>query len=185
MNITEWTAQNIKRLRESRKLTLEGAAKATGVSRSMLAQIEKGETNPTIGVLWKIANGFKVSFTSLVECPREATALVRAERITPLQEDGGKYLNYPLFPFEEERQFELYRIVILPGGELQAQPHIAGTEEYVTVFAGRAEITTDGQTFVLCEGDALRFHADTAHSYRNCGEETVQMSMLIYYSQKK
>ena len=46
---------------QQKKLTLDAAAGLTGVSRSMLAQIEKGEVNPTISVLWKIANGYKSS----------------------------------------------------------------------------------------------------------------------------
>ena len=66
MDITNTIAANAKRIREEKKLTLDAAASATGVSRSMLAQIEKGEVNPTISVVWKIANGYKVSFTSLV-----------------------------------------------------------------------------------------------------------------------
>ena len=67
MNVNDVIAQNVRAARERKKLTLDGAAELTGVSRSMLAQIEKGEVNPTISVVWKIANGFKVSFTSLVE----------------------------------------------------------------------------------------------------------------------
>lgn len=60
-------SENARRLREEKRLTLDEAARLTGVSRSMLAQIEKGDVNPTISMVWKIANGYKVSFTSLVE----------------------------------------------------------------------------------------------------------------------
>ena len=67
MEITSRIAANAKRLREEKKLTLDAAANLTGVSRSMLAQIEKGEVNPTISVLWKIANGLKVPYTRLME----------------------------------------------------------------------------------------------------------------------
>ena len=67
MDVTNIVAANARKLREQKKLTLDAAAAVTGVSRSMLAQIEKGEVNPTISVLWKIANGYKVSFTSLLE----------------------------------------------------------------------------------------------------------------------
>ena len=77
MDITNRIASNAKRLREQKKLTLDAAANLTGVSRSMLAQIEKGEVNPTISVLWKIANGYKVSFTSLVEDQGEAVCVIR------------------------------------------------------------------------------------------------------------
>ena len=66
MDVTSVVAMNIKSIREQKKLTLDAASEITGVSRSMLSQIEKGDVNPTISVLWKIANGYKVSFTSLV-----------------------------------------------------------------------------------------------------------------------
>lgn len=67
MDVNGVVAANVKAIRERKRLTLDAAAAATGVSRSMLAQMEKGEVNPTISVLWKIANGYKVSFTFLVE----------------------------------------------------------------------------------------------------------------------
>ena len=73
MDINLTVAQNIKHIREEKKLTLDAAASITGVSRSMLAQIEKGDVNPTISILWKIANGYKVSFTSLVDDHNDAT----------------------------------------------------------------------------------------------------------------
>ena len=57
MELQKMIGANVKAARERRKLTLDAAALLTGVSRSMLAQIEKGDVNPTISVLWKIANG--------------------------------------------------------------------------------------------------------------------------------
>ena len=48
MDISKTTARNIKRIRENKKMTLDAAAAATGVSRSMLSQIERGDANPTI-----------------------------------------------------------------------------------------------------------------------------------------
>lgn len=58
-NIGHIVAENLKRLREERKLSLDAVAKCSGVSKSMLGQIERGVTNPTISTLWKIANGLK------------------------------------------------------------------------------------------------------------------------------
>ena len=90
MDVNKIIAQNVKKLREKRKLTLDAASEITGVSRSMLAQIEKGDVNPTISVLWKIANGYKVSFTSIIEeSPQETVSVLRAAE--PLLEDGGRY----------------------------------------------------------------------------------------------
>ena len=49
-------AKNIKRLREENKLSMEELAKLSGVSKSMLAQVERGKGNPTLSTLWKISN---------------------------------------------------------------------------------------------------------------------------------
>lgn len=181
MDVTNIVAFNIKTIREQKKLTLDAAAELTGVSRSMLAQIEKGDVNPTISVLWKIANGYKVSFTSLVEKKDSETCVVRQRDIQPLQEDDGKYRNYPIFPFDEKKLFELYRIVIEPRGELSAQPHLTGSEEYITVFAGEVEIVVANERFSLSLGDSIRFHANIPHIYRNTGNCRAELSMLIYY----
>ena len=184
MDLQKVIANNIKGIREKKKLTLDGAAMQTGVSRSMLAQIEKGDVNPTISILWKIANGYKVSFTSLVENSTENALLIRADDVTPLIEDKEKYLNFPAFPFQESRLFETYRIQIEPDGFLKAQPHMAGTEEYITVFSGSVEICANNESYQLFVGDSLRFKADVEHSYKNIGKHTVQLSMLIYYGKE-
>ena len=182
MDITTTIAANTRRLREQKKLTLDTAASITGVSRSMLAQIEKGEVNPTISVLWKIAKGYKVSFTSLVEKQGDPVSVIRQADMQPLTEDDGRYLNYPIFAFDEKKLFETYRIVIEAGGALTAQPHLKGAEEYVTVFAGQVEITVMDEVFPLAKGDSIRFYADTPHAYRNTGEEPDALSMLIFYN---
>ena len=54
-------AGNIRRLRKEKKLTMEKLAKLSGVSKSMLAQIERGDGNPTISTLWKIQKLFSLS----------------------------------------------------------------------------------------------------------------------------
>ena len=77
--------------------------------------------------------------------------------------------------------FETYRIVIEPSGALSAQPHLNGSEEYITVFAGAVEIGVADETFRLAKGDSIRFAANVPHTYRNVGSETAELSMLIFY----
>lgn len=178
MIIYKIIAQNVKKLREKRKLTLDAVSEITGVPRSMLAQIEKGDVNPTISVLWKIAGGYKVSFTSLLE--QETVSVLRAAE--PLLEDGGRYLNYPAFAFDENKGFETYRIVIKPQGSLSAQPHLKGAEEFITVFEGSVAITAGDKTYNLNTGDSIRFMANVPHAYANTGSTDAELHMLIYYN---
>lgn len=184
MDVNQNVSRNVRRIREEKKLTLEAVAAMTGVSRSMLSQIEKGDANPTIAVLWKIANGLKVSFTTLIEGLPEDATVVPAAEIAPLPEDGGRFINYPIFPFDEKKRFETYRIVLEPDGTLAAQPHLAGTEEYITVFTGVLDITVGGELYRLAKGDSIRFKADVEHTYRNGGSEMAELSMIIHYSEQ-
>lgn len=182
MDVTSVVAANVKRIREQKKLTLDAAAEATDMSQSMLAQIEKGDVNPTISVLWKIANGYKVSFTSLVERENDTISVIRQEANGVLEADSERYRNYPVFPFDEKTLFETYRIVIEPSVFLAAEPHLNGSKEYITVFSGQAEIIVNGECIRLSEGDSARFRANAPHAYRNTGDAPAQLSMLIYYS---
>ena len=82
-------AANIKRLREERKLSMEELAKFSGVSKSMIAQIERGAGNPTLSTLWKISNGLKVPFDSLTVRPKTQHEMVKISEIQPLFENEG------------------------------------------------------------------------------------------------
>src|SRR5665648_111064 len=124
MDVNKIVSTNLKAIRESKKLSLDQAAKLTGVSKSMLGQIERGDTNPTISVLWKIANGLKVSFSSIIEKTLSNAEIIRYDEIVPLKENDGKYINYPIFPFDESRKFETYHIEILTKEEHNTNKHI-------------------------------------------------------------
>jgi transcriptional regulator with XRE-family HTH domain len=182
MDVNLIVAGNLKAIRESKKLSLDQAAKLTGVSKSMLGQIERGEVNPTISVVWKIANGLKISFTSLLDNARSDVETVRKFEIIPLIEDGDRFFNYPVFTFDETRRFEQYLIEINPGGAMEAEPHLIGTEEFITSFQGEVVINVAGKDFFLADGDSIHFKSDVSHSYRNHGEETVRLHMTIFYN---
>lgn len=174
-------ADNLRRLREDRKLSLDRAAEATGVSKSMLGQIERGESNPSITTLWKIASGLKVSFTALVNAPQPDAVLVDQGAVKPLTGDGGRYRVYPLFPYEEGRRFELYTVEIEPGGSFASDSHGEKTQEFVTVFDGVLTLTTGDRTHVLKRGDSISFRADRPHIYGNGAKAQARLSLVIHY----
>jgi transcriptional regulator with XRE-family HTH domain len=180
-NLSELIGENLKRLRAEGGLSLDAVAKLSGVSKSMLGQIERGEVNPTISTVWRIANGLKVSFSSLVTRAQDDAEIIARADVEPLIEDAGRVRNYPLFPFDAERGFETYAIDIDPGGYLQADAHIAGTQEFITLHAGRLAMRVAEEEHLLGHGDAMRFKADVPHSYHNPGAETASLSLVIHY----
>ena len=85
----EVIAANLREIRDSRHLSLDQLSDLTGVSKSMLRQIETGRSSPTIATIWKIANGLRVSFTALLRKPtipadsRNISSLIPSPRRTP------------------------------------------------------------------------------------------------------
>lgn len=67
-------AVNLKRIRKSKSMSLDQVSEQTGVSKSMLAQIERGTANPSLGVLGKITSGLRIEFQELIQ-PREWTVV--------------------------------------------------------------------------------------------------------------
>jgi transcriptional regulator with XRE-family HTH domain len=180
-NLNSVISMNLKRIREDKKLSLDKVAQMTGVSKSMLGQIERGESNPTVTTVWKIANGLKVSFTSLLNQPESDTVIVTKKDVEPMIEDNGKYKVYPFFPYEDERRFEVYKVEIEKGGYLSAEPHGQETYEFITVFDGEITIRVDDEEYTVKKGDSIKFRADKPHSYHNSGHEVTRVSMVIYY----
>ena len=172
--------KNIKRLREEKKLSMDELVRLSGISKSMLAQIERGDGNPTISTLWKISNGMKVPFDALTVRPKSPYEIVKTSEIQPLLEDGGKVKNYSLFPDNENRRFAVYYLELDVGSFWQSEPHLKGTTEFITIFTGRIEIHSGGQSFVVERGESIRFRADTIHSYKNVGNETAILHMILF-----
>jgi XRE family transcriptional regulator, regulator of sulfur utilization len=180
-HLNQLISENLKRIRAEKGLSLDAVAKLSGVSKSMLGQIERGEVNPSVSTMWRIANGLKISFTALMTRPQDETEVVPRTDVEPLLEDGGKLRNYPVFPFEAESGFEMYYVECDAGAYLQAEPHAAGTQEYITLHAGQQAIRVGDEEYLLSAGDSIRFKADQAHSYHNPGSAMATLSMVIHY----
>jgi transcriptional regulator with XRE-family HTH domain len=176
-------AFNLKRFREQRKLSLDKVADITGVSKSMLGQIERGESNPTINTIWRIATGLKVSFTALINLPQPDAMIVHTADVEPLVADNGRYKVYPVFPYEEGRHFEMYIVEIDPDGYYDSlDAHSEKTQEFITVMAGELTILTNQQEYTVRQGDSIRFRADKPHAYHNPGEQLTRCCMVIHYA---
>lgn len=174
-------AKNLKSFREEKKLSLERVAELTGVSKTMIGQIERGKSSPTITTIWKIANGLKISFTSLINNPQPDTNIILKSEVQILSEDNGKYRIYPYFPFQDDRRFEVYTVEIEEGGLLSSDAHKSGTEEFLTIFDGELTVNVNNIKYIVKSGDSIRFKADRPHSYYNSGETLTRLSMTIYY----
>jgi transcriptional regulator with XRE-family HTH domain len=177
--------QNMKRLRARRNLTLDGLARASGVSRAMLGQIETGRSVPTINVVWKIAAAFDVPFATLITTPgADRVQVFPAHGARVLTSASGDFTSRALFPFDGQRRPEFYELRLKAHGVEAAEPHPAGTMENLVVSHGRLDIDIGAETRSLGPGDAILFQSDKTHAYKNpTNEETVAYLVMTYVDQ--
>ena len=175
--LTENVAVNLKRIRQSKGMSLDQASEQTGVSKSMLSQIEKGTANPSLGVLGKITSGLRIEFQELIATPLVDSYLVTPEDLVPTKELEGQYTVWTCFPYEDTRLVEIYRIDIEPGGTYVRGGHGEKTREYLVVT-----VECNGKEHEIQLKQAFRFETDQTHIYRNRGtEKTSCMCFFLDY----
>ena len=181
-HLVQIISENLKNYRETRNLSLDKLSQATGVSKSMLSQIERGNTNPSISTLLKIANGLKVSFTALLKEQKPGLSIVENTQREPVLADGKKYRLYPLFPFESGKRFEIYYVEIDPGAHLVSEGHLDHVSEYIFVQQGELQIGVENHESPVRTDQSITFDASRQHSYSNTGKDMVKAIMMLYYS---
>jgi len=174
-------AGNLKSQRESRRLSLDQLSELTGVSKSMLRQIETGRSSPTIATIWKIANGLHISFTALLSRPLVEVEVKPLRGSKPLTAEDEHYRVYPLVPFSPQNSFETYYLEIDPGTLFHGEPHQGNVHEYLFVTRGALRLSVAGEDYEIKEGEYLQFLANRPHEYRCTTEVMAQMIMQISY----
>ena len=182
MDLNRAVAENIKRIRKTKKLSIERLAAESGVSRSMLGQIERGEANPSVATIGKLAAALKVPAELLLENDGfEALAEYPEVKTKPKRFDGGKVVLRENFPYDEMTRLESYFLDLYISGKYEAEPSVPGCICYATVMSGMANLTEEGQTFRMLERDAIRFSADRPYSFENMTNASARVLLLYQY----
>ena len=161
-------AANLKHLRDVRGWTQDQLARASGLPRATLANLESGAANPTLAVIHKVAETFGVSLEELVAPPRSDTRFYPKDALPERMQ--GQASVRRLLP-DHLPGVTLDRIALPAGGRMIGAPHTPGTREYLTCESGTLALAAGGSTFTLAPGDVVVFRGDQRHSYANPGTE--------------
>jgi transcriptional regulator with XRE-family HTH domain len=173
-----------RQLREKRKargLSLDELAAASGVSRAALSQIELYKSNPSLGVLWKIAVGLGVPFSELIGTHGQGVSVLRRSDAQVLRSADGKMESRPLSPAGSNPWVELYELRLAARASHASDPHAPGTREIVVVLSGALRVRVGVDVYELGPGDSISFRADEAHAYENPGSSEGRYHDLIIY----
>ena len=161
-DIHDRLAASLRAARKARGLSLDAAAKLSGVSRSMVSQIERGESSPTVATLWALTQALQLDFAGLLEGrPAPGIEVTRAGS-APVIQRGGVTIRILSAP-ESVGAHEVYELSFAAGARLQSEAHSPGCREHLTVLEGRLDIRSGEAADGLGPGDVARYAADRAH----------------------
>jgi transcriptional regulator with XRE-family HTH domain len=161
----------LKEARKSRGLSLEAISNLSGVSRSMVSQIERGESSPTIATLWNLTRALNVDFAGLLEQGNKGDRIdvLKAAEVPTIDNMGLGCCIAILSPPEEAGGHEVYDIAFTAQGCLKSQPHARGAIEHLTVLEGQIRVTSGSVTTEVNAGDTARYAADVPHEIAAMG----------------
>ncbi len=154
----------LKEARRAQGLSLDAVAKLSGVSRSMVSQIERGESSPTIATLWNLTRALQVDFAGLLdEGGQDQIEVLRTADVPSIENRGAGCTIRILSPPEDAGRHEVYEVRFTEGGMLDSQAHRRGAREHLTVIEGKLVVTSGGAQEKVSQGDTARYAADVPH----------------------
>ncbi len=174
-------ADKLRETRKTRGMSLDDLARASGVSRAALSQIETHKSNPTLGLLWKIAVGLKLPFADLIGETKSGTAILRRSDVQVLRSLDGRLESRPLAPAGASPGVEIYELRLAARSVHVSEGHAPGTRELLVVLTGALRVRLGAELHELGPGDCISFAADVAHTYENPGGAEARYHDVIVY----
>jgi len=174
----------LQTLRQGQGLSLDELSRRAGVSKSMLSQIERNQANPTVAVVWRLANALRVDLSELLGGERPsapAIEVVPAHGTPGMSSPDGLCKLRILGPIDLAGQFEWYELTVQPGGALESAAHEPGSREHLSVLSGALEVSAGQVTQKLKSGETARYAVDGPHAIRNHGKQPASALLVVLH----
>lgn len=180
--INDRIAAQVKRLRGERGLTLEALAEASGVSRSMISLVERGESSATAVVLERLATGLGVSLATLFDEPGAVPAPVsRRTDQAEWRDPASGYLRRNVSPSGFPSPIQIVEVVFPAGArvtyETVARPRII--HQQIWVLQGAIDIALGDDRYELRVGDCLAMVLDQPVTFYNRALKPARYCVVI------
>ena len=174
--------KRVKEFRLKQDLTLKQLAKKSGISASMLSQIERQEKNPTLQVACQIAEGLNTTLSTLLEERKKEEVIItrKADRLIYIDEKS-QFQRHLLSPSFSMNGIEFLLNIMPPNGQSSIfPPHKTGVTETVYIAKGSLQLTLGEEVQeVLNEGDSIYYNANTTHHFKNLLDTPCEYYVII------
>ncbi len=162
--------KTIQRLRKAYNLSLSELAEQSGVAKSIISQIERNETNPTLATIWRLSQALDVE--PFIEKSTKADTPI-------LVSDDGKMRLAIIGWLKTVEWLQWYDVQADPGAVLDSDAHQRGSIENLSVISGTFEVEVGGVTETARAGETLRYRCDRQHIIRCTGSEPGHATMVV------
>ncbi|MBT2281931.1 XRE family transcriptional regulator (plasmid) [Priestia megaterium] len=169
----------LRKLRKEKNLNLEELSELSGVSKLTLGNIERGETNPTIGVLWKISKSLSIPLMALFSTESNVNLFRAGEGLRIVGEENNWEIE-PIFQ-NVNNNMEMYRAYLQPNSSYHPEKHHHNTTELATVMSGAITIKVNDESYSLNQYDSISFSTNGTHSYANHTNDVVVLHIILKY----
>jgi transcriptional regulator with XRE-family HTH domain len=187
--VNQRIADRVCELRAALGLSLDALASKSGVSRSMISLIERGESSPTAVVLEKLAGGLGVLLASLFDAPA-ATAQAPGGRVGPIarrddqpqwQDPASGYRRRNVSPPGVPQPMQIVEVHFPPRGRVAFETNVRDVRVYqqVWVLEGAIDITLGTERHHLREGDCLAMQLDRPTVFHNPTRKPARYAAVI------
>jgi len=161
----------LKRLRAQRRMTLNGVASATGISKSTLSRLETGKRRPTLELLLALSHAYRVPLDYLVASPEEGDPR--------LQLKPGHVKGRTVIPLTRQPDgMQAWKIVI-PTSKVTPEPRAHDGYEWIYVLSGHMRFVLGKQDLVLAPGEVASFDTTVPHWFGSTGDEPAEILSIF------
>jgi transcriptional regulator with XRE-family HTH domain len=172
--------KTVQRLRKAYNLSLADLSEQSGVAKSIISQIERNETNPTLATIWRLSQALDVSIERVLQAADDGPFLEKSSRgDTPmLVSQDGKCRLAIIGWIKTVEWLQWYDFSAEPGGVLESEAHQRGSVESLSVSEGELEIEVSGAIERAKAGETLRYRCDRPHAIRNVSQKLASATMV-------
>jgi XRE family transcriptional regulator, regulator of sulfur utilization len=171
----------IMRLRKAYNMSLGELSEQSGVAKSIISQIERNETNPTISTVSRLSKALDTTIDEVLRGEAKSLFIEHQSKsgVPMLESQDGLCRLAIAGPLNLVDVFQWYDFHAQAKGVLESNPHPPGTVEHLYVVTGDLEVTTGGETRTVKQGETLRFKADVPHKIVNTGQGEAHAVMML------
>jgi XRE family transcriptional regulator, regulator of sulfur utilization len=173
--------KTIQRLRKAYNLSLGELSEQSGVAKSIISQIERNETNPTLSTVIRLSRALDTTIDEVLRGDSGSQFIEHQTRsgVPILESEDGLCRLAIVGPLNLVDHFQWYDFHAKPHGVLESEPHPQGTVEHLYIVTGEIAVSAGAETKTGKSGEAIRFRADVPHKIVNSGQGGAHVVMML------